>query len=78
MKRILVLPGDGIGPEIVAEAVKVLELLRCEFALAVETEQGLIGGAACDARFTSISTSRNCAPSTSRSPKSSARSATKT
>jgi len=49
MKKILILPGDGIGPEIVAEAVKVLETLRREFGLAVETEQGLIGGAACDA-----------------------------
>ncbi len=49
MKRILILPGDGIGPEIVAEAVKVLETLRREFGLAVETEQGVIGGAACDA-----------------------------
>ena len=27
-KRILILPGDGIGPEIVAEAVKVLEMNR--------------------------------------------------
>ena len=27
--KIAVLPGDGIGPEIVAQAVKVLEVLRC-------------------------------------------------
>ncbi len=48
-KKILILPGDGIGPEIVAEAVKLLEVLRSQFGLAVEMEQGLIGGAAWDA-----------------------------
>ncbi|MCS4504414.1 3-isopropylmalate dehydrogenase [wastewater metagenome] len=47
--RILVLPGDGIGPEIVAEAEKVLAVLRDDFGLAVELERGLIGGAATDA-----------------------------
>jgi 3-isopropylmalate dehydrogenase len=47
--KLLILPGDGIGPEIVAEAVKVIDTLREEFGLAVETEQGLIGGAAIDA-----------------------------
>ena len=46
--KILVLPGDGIGPEIVAEAVKVLERLRRD-GLAVELEQGLVGGCAYDA-----------------------------
>ncbi|MDX1605591.1 MAG: 3-isopropylmalate dehydrogenase, partial [Candidatus Competibacterales bacterium] len=49
MSRILVLPGDGIGPEIVAEAVKVLEALRERHGLQVELEQGLLGGAAIDA-----------------------------
>ncbi len=48
MIRIAVLPGDGIGPEIVAEALKVLEVLRAE-GLAVETTTGLVGGAAVDA-----------------------------
>ncbi len=48
-KKILVLPGDGIGPEIVAEALKVLEVLRRDYDLAVEVEQGLIGGAAYEA-----------------------------
>ena len=47
-KRILVLPGDGIGPEIVAEAVKVLDHLAGE-GLDVELDEGLIGGAAYDA-----------------------------
>ncbi|MBF0256810.1 MAG: 3-isopropylmalate dehydrogenase, partial [Gammaproteobacteria bacterium] len=48
-KKILVLPGDGIGPEIVAEAVKVLEALRQRHGLDVELEHGLVGGAAIDA-----------------------------
>lgn len=48
-KKILILPGDGIGPEIVAEAVKVLGCLRDDFGLAIETEEGLVGGGAYDA-----------------------------
>jgi len=47
-KKILILPGDGIGPEIVAEAVKVLDYLTADCSLKVETEQGLVGGAAYD------------------------------
>ena len=47
-RRVLVLPGDGIGPEIVAEAVKVLDYLAGE-GLDVELDEGLIGGAAYDA-----------------------------
>ncbi|MCP5306839.1 MAG: 3-isopropylmalate dehydrogenase [Chromatiaceae bacterium] len=47
-KRVLILPGDGIGPEIVAEAVKVLDRLAGE-GLAIELDEGLIGGAAYDA-----------------------------
>ncbi|WP_417509451.1 3-isopropylmalate dehydrogenase [Methylophaga sp.] len=46
-KKIVVLPGDGIGPEIVAEAVKILEAFRQE-GLDVSLEYGLIGGAAYD------------------------------
>ncbi len=49
MKKLLILPGDGIGPEIVAEAVRVLEALRERFGLALEWEQALVGGAAIDA-----------------------------
>ncbi|GAB4345138.1 MAG: 3-isopropylmalate dehydrogenase [Gammaproteobacteria bacterium] len=53
-KKILVLPGDGIGLEIVAEAIKVLDCLRREFGLDVEMEQALIGGAAYDATGTPL------------------------
>ena len=46
--KIALLPGDGIGPEILAEAAKVLERLRRD-GLAVETETAPIGGAGYDA-----------------------------
>ncbi len=48
-KKILILPGDGIGPEIIAEAIKVLEALRASSDIKLEMERGLVGGAAIDA-----------------------------
>jgi len=47
-KKIAILPGDGIGVEIVAQAVKVLECLQQEFSLNIEMENGLVGGSAYD------------------------------
>jgi 3-isopropylmalate dehydrogenase len=46
--KIAVLPGDGIGPEIVAQAAKVLEALRRD-GLKIEMEYAQIGGAGYDA-----------------------------
>jgi 3-isopropylmalate dehydrogenase len=46
--KICVLPGDGIGPEIMAEAVRVLEALKSD-GLRFEMETALLGGAAVDA-----------------------------
>jgi len=46
--KIAILPGDGIGPEIVGEAVKVLSSLR-RAGLPIETETAPIGGAGYDA-----------------------------
>ncbi|MDG4551986.1 MAG: isocitrate/isopropylmalate family dehydrogenase [Candidatus Contendobacter sp.] len=46
--NILMLPGDGVGPEVVAEAVKVLECLRQEHGLDATLEYGLLGGCAVD------------------------------
>ena len=43
--KIAILPGDGIGTEIVAQAVRVLGVLDLHF----ETEQALVGGAAYEA-----------------------------
>lgn len=48
-KTILILPGDGIGPEIVAEARKVLEAVNQRFELNLTLTDGLVGGAAIDA-----------------------------
>jgi 3-isopropylmalate dehydrogenase len=47
-QKILVLPGDGIGPEIVAEATKLLEALRGEHGLDVALEEAPVGGAGYD------------------------------
>ena len=47
-KKIAVLPGDGIGQEIVAEAVKVIKALQAD-GLDVEMKEGLVGGTAYDA-----------------------------
>jgi len=47
-KKIAVLPGDGIGQEIVAEAVKVIACLQQDYGLQVELEKALVGGAAYD------------------------------
>ena len=47
-KKIAVLPGDGIGPEIVAQAVKVLEVLKAD-GMDIEMEEAPIGGAGYDA-----------------------------
>lgn len=47
-RRIAILPGDGVGPEVVAEAQKLLECLGSKFDLNVETEVGDVGGTAYD------------------------------
>ena len=46
--KIAILAGDGIGPEIVAQAVRVLEALQSD-GLKFELEQGLLGGCAVEA-----------------------------
>lgn len=48
-KKVLLLPGDGIGPEIAAEARKVLDLVNDQFSLGLEMDAALVGGAAIDA-----------------------------
>lgn len=47
--KIALLPGDGIGPEVIAEVVKVLERLRSAFGVKLELESAPVGGAAYDA-----------------------------
>jgi len=47
-KKILILPGDGIGTEIMAAAEQVIAALTDRFGLDVETEHALMGGCAVD------------------------------
>lgn len=47
-KNILMLSGDGIGPEIVAEAQRVLEKLNTDMSLDLTLNTALVGGAAID------------------------------
>ena len=48
MSKVLVLPGDGIGQEIVAQALKIIEYLNKNDSLNMELVHGLIGGTAYD------------------------------
>ncbi len=46
--RVAVLPGDGIGPEVMTEAVRVLELVSAIYEVNFEFDQKPVGGAAID------------------------------
>ncbi|MEL0081492.1 MAG: 3-isopropylmalate dehydrogenase [Gammaproteobacteria bacterium] len=48
MSKILTLPGDGIGTEIIGEAVRLIAAVESQFGFKCEIEQGLIGGIAVD------------------------------
>ena len=52
---IAVLPGDGVGPEVVAEALKVLQTVGEKFGHGFRLHEGLIGGVAIDALSTALS-----------------------
>ncbi|MBV9532365.1 MAG: 3-isopropylmalate dehydrogenase, partial [Bradyrhizobium sp.] len=53
--KLLLLPGDGIGPEVMAEVKRLIDWLNVTGLAHFETEQGLVGGAAYDAHKLSIS-----------------------
>ncbi len=55
--KLLLLPGDGIGPEVMAEVVKVADWMGQEGIASFESETGLVGGAAYDAHGQAISDS---------------------
>ncbi len=55
MQQILLLPGDGIGPEVVAQAVRVMEKAAELHGIALSFETELIGGCAVDANGTPLS-----------------------
>lgn len=48
MKKIAVLAGDGIGPEVMAEAIKVLDAVAKKFSFALHYEYADVGGIAID------------------------------
>lgn len=52
--RVAVLPGDGIGPEVVQEGLKVLKTVGERFGHTFATTEGLIGGVAIDATGTAL------------------------
>ena len=52
--RIAVLPGDGIGQEVTAEAVKVLKTVARQAGVSLEFEEALVGGSAIDAAGTPL------------------------
>ena len=47
--KLLLLPGDGIGPEVMAEVKRLIDWLNAQGVAHFETEQGLVGGSAYDA-----------------------------
>src|SRR5258708_10081402 len=52
--KLLLLPGDGIGPEVMAEVKRLIDWLNAKGLASFETEQGLVGGSAYDAHQVSI------------------------
>src|SRR2546421_7556190 len=52
--KLLLLPGDGIGPEVTAEVKRLIDWLNANGIAHFETEQGLVGGSAYDAHKVSI------------------------
>ena len=53
-RKILLLPGDGIGPEVIAEVKKIIEWFNSNKSLDFEIDQDLVGGAAYDKYGTPI------------------------
>lgn len=48
MSKVLILSGDGIGQEIITQALKVIDCLNADFNLDMTLEHGLVGGSAYD------------------------------
>ncbi len=53
--KLAVLPGDGVGPDVMAEGIKTLEAIGKKFGHDFELTHGLIGGVAIDAEGTALS-----------------------
>jgi 3-isopropylmalate dehydrogenase len=57
LRKLLILPGDGIGPEVMREARRLIDWLERKRGIGFELEEDLVGGAALDARGTPLSAS---------------------
>ncbi|MFT3879587.1 MAG: isocitrate/isopropylmalate family dehydrogenase [Gemmatales bacterium] len=74
--HLVVLPGDGIGPEVTACAVEVLQAVAKRFGHTFSMEHQLVGGASIDAHGTALTEdtlktcqkSRRCLAGCSRRP----------
>ena len=53
-KKLLVLPGDGIGPEVVGETLRVVDWMAKKRSVSFDIDEGLVGGAAYDAHGTPL------------------------
>ncbi|WLR97109.1 3-isopropylmalate dehydrogenase [Shinella sumterensis] len=54
-RNLLLLPGDGIGPEAMAEVRKIIAYMNAELGAGFTTDEGLVGGSAYDAHGAAIS-----------------------
>jgi 3-isopropylmalate dehydrogenase len=54
-RNLLLLPGDGIGPEAMAEVRKIIAYMNAELGAGFATDEGLVGGSAYDAHGAAIS-----------------------
>jgi 3-isopropylmalate dehydrogenase len=54
MKTIAVLPGDGIGPEVMTEALKVLKTVSETYDMVFNFQEGVVGGGAIDRHGTAL------------------------
>jgi 3-isopropylmalate dehydrogenase len=54
MHRITILPGDGVGPEVISEAKKILEAAGQKYGINMDFSEGIVGGAALDALGTPL------------------------
>ncbi|MGH6799571.1 MAG: isocitrate/isopropylmalate family dehydrogenase, partial [Roseiarcus sp.] len=55
--KLLLFPGDGVGPEVMAEVEKIIDCFNSEGVAKFEIEKGLVGGSAYDAHGKAISES---------------------
>src|SRR3546814_18995048 len=54
-KKLLILPGDGIGPEVMGQVRRVIDWMAKHRSLSFDHDEGLVGGAAIDAAAVTVS-----------------------